>query len=79
MAPTKKLDFGQAVKRLEEIVQCLEQDEVTLEESSKLFEEGVKLAKLCSDRLRETEEKIERLTRDDAGNLTSSPVDRIDE
>ncbi len=74
-----KLNFGKAVQRLEEIVRHLEQDEVALEKSSELFEEGVKLAKLCSERLHEAEAKIEQLTKDGRGNLTTSPAKSIDE
>ena len=79
MEMSETTNFGEAVKRLEEIVKQLEQDEVALEESSELFEEGVKLAKLCSDRLHQAEKKIERLTKDGTGHLTSGTGESINE
>jgi exodeoxyribonuclease VII small subunit len=75
----KKLNFGKAVQRLEEIVKHLERDEVALEESAELFEEGVKLAKFCSERLDEAETKIEQLTEDSRGDLATNPAKSIDE
>ena len=79
MGSKKELNFGKAVRRLEEIVKHLEQDEVALEKSSELFEEGVELAKFCSERLHKAEAKIEQLTKDSRGDLTTSPAKSIDE
>ncbi|MFC1476064.1 exodeoxyribonuclease VII small subunit [Candidatus Zixiibacteriota bacterium] len=73
------MKFGEAVQRLEEIVKKLEQDEVALEESSELFEEGVKLAKFCSRRLNEAETKIEQLSRNGRDELTTSAAQGVDE
>lgn len=55
------LKFEKALERLEEIVRLLEKGEITLEESLKLFEEGVKLARHCSTKLDEAEGKIKIL------------------
>ena len=44
----KELTYEQAYKRLEEIVEKLENGSVPLEESMKLFEEGTKLANFCN-------------------------------
>ena len=44
--------FEAALARLEEIVRSLESGELALEQSLKLFEEGVKLARVCNARLR---------------------------
>lgn len=52
-----------ALKRLAEIVKNLEQNECTLEESLKLFEEGVSLTRSCHTKLTEAERRIEILTR----------------
>lgn len=65
----KTVSFEQAVVRLESIVQKLEEESVTLEESLKLFEEGVTLAELCRRQLDEAEEKIKTLTRNESGKL----------
>jgi exodeoxyribonuclease VII small subunit len=53
--------FESALRRLEEIVQCLEAGDTSLEESLTLFEEGVKLAKLCSGQLDAAEGKLQIL------------------
>ncbi|HAN94127.1 MAG: exodeoxyribonuclease VII small subunit [Limnochordia bacterium] len=55
----QELKFEEALARLEEIVRLLEQGESTLDESLTLFEEGVKLARFCSNKLDEAEGKIE--------------------
>ena len=58
----KKLNFEQAMGRLEEIVARMEGKETPLEESLALFEEGTKLAKQCSVLLDKAEQKIVKLT-----------------
>jgi exodeoxyribonuclease VII small subunit len=58
----KKLNFEQAMGRLEEIVARMEGKETPLEESLALFEEGTKLAKQCSALLDKAEQKIVKLT-----------------
>lgn len=79
MAKKKETDFAAAIERLEEIVEQLEGEEVPLEESTKLFEEGVELAKLCSTKLSEAEKKIEQLSKDGLGNLSTIPAEGLDE
>jgi exodeoxyribonuclease VII small subunit len=65
--------FETALTRLEEIVQELEKGELPLEQSLKLFEEGVKLARICMSRLEDAERKVEILLKDKAGNLIKQP------
>ncbi|HYF82844.1 MAG TPA: exodeoxyribonuclease VII small subunit [Clostridia bacterium] len=50
--------FEQALKRLEEIVEVLESGNISLEESIKIYQEGVSLSKLCSGMLEEAEGKV---------------------
>jgi len=57
----KKLNFEQAMARLEEIVSQLEHGEATLEESLKLFEEGSKLMGTCTALLDAAEQKVTTL------------------
>jgi exodeoxyribonuclease VII small subunit len=59
--------FEGALKQLEEIVQRLEKGELSLEESLKLYEQGVALARLCHAKLEEAEGKIEILMKDARG------------
>lgn len=54
----EELTYEQAVKRLEEIVNLLEKNEATLDESMKLFEEGTNLAAFCNKKLSEAKQKI---------------------
>jgi exodeoxyribonuclease VII small subunit len=61
--------------RLEEIVQELEKGDVPLEQSLKLFEEGIKLSRICNKRLEEAERKVEILLKDKNGNVTAEPFE----
>ncbi len=56
-----EMKFEKAIKRLEAIVEQLEDGQIDLEKSLKLFEEGIKLARFCADKLQEAEQKIELL------------------
>ena len=61
------MNFEQSLKRLEEIVRQMEQGNVPLEESLKLFEEGTALAAGCSAKLDEAELKVVRLMKGQDG------------
>ncbi len=54
----KKLNYEASILRLEEIVDLLENGDLPLEESMKLFEEGTKLSAVCYETLRKAEQKI---------------------
>ena len=56
-----QLSFEQALARLDETVQALESGGLTLAESTRLFEEGMKLARLCSEMLASAELRISRI------------------
>ena len=58
MAKKKQMNFESAVERLEEITEQLESGESDLQEAIDLYTEGLEIAKSCSDRLREAENKI---------------------
>lgn len=61
MTEKKQLDFETALERLETIVQKLEDDSISLDESIKLYEEGIELSKLCTKTLEEAELRIEKV------------------
>ncbi|WP_367605992.1 exodeoxyribonuclease VII small subunit [Legionella sp. W05-934-2] len=61
---TKAENFEQSLRSLEEIVQKLEAGELSLEDSLKAFEEGVKLARQCQKTLSEAELKVEKITQE---------------
>ncbi|MEG0365636.1 MAG: exodeoxyribonuclease VII small subunit [Coprobacillus sp.] len=56
-----KLTYEQAITRLEEIVSQLEGNEVPLEESIALFQEGIELSKYCDDKLKNIQEKVAKI------------------
>ena len=56
--------FEKALTRLEEIVQNLEEGELTLSESLKVFEEGMALSRFCSDELESAEKKVTMLEKE---------------
>jgi len=59
--------FEQALSQLEQIVQKLERGELPLEESLRLYEEGIRLSRLCHGKLEQAEGKIEMLMKDARG------------
>lgn len=71
--------FEASLSRLEEIVSELEQGELPLEQSLKLFEEGVKLARICNARLEEAERKVDILLKDKSGSVVKKPFEEDDE
>ncbi|MEM2935158.1 MAG: exodeoxyribonuclease VII small subunit [Candidatus Thermoplasmatota archaeon] len=60
----KEIEFEEALKKLEEIIEELEKGELTLEETISKFEEGIKLYKLCKEKIQKAEMKIEKLLED---------------
>jgi exodeoxyribonuclease VII small subunit len=54
-----KLTFEVAIKRLEEIVEKLDEGEIPLEDSIRIFEEGMNLIDFCQNKLKEVEKKVE--------------------
>ena len=61
------IKFEKALSRLETIVTELETGELSLDDSLKIFEEGVKLSKTCLKMLDEAERKVEILVQDKDG------------
>lgn len=66
--------FEKQLERLENIVRQLEKGETSLEDSLKIFEEGVRLARLCSARLDEIQGKIEVLLDQEHGEPIIKPL-----
>jgi len=55
------VDFEKNLKRLEDIVAKLEDGELQLEESLKLFEEGITISRACNQKLTEAENRVKLL------------------
>jgi exodeoxyribonuclease VII small subunit len=65
----KAKTFESSLGELEKIVRKLEDGDLSLEESLKLFEDGVKLSRECQERLNQAERRIEVLLKDSDGNI----------
>jgi exodeoxyribonuclease VII small subunit len=65
--------FEEAFQKLEGIVKKLEEGNLTLEESLKAFDEGVRLSRFCTKKLDEAEKKVEILLKESDGRLVSKP------
>ena len=56
-----EMKFDQALKRLEKLIEEMEEEEVPLEKSLQKYEEGIKLARICLEKLDRAEKRIEIL------------------
>lgn len=74
MAERKKLSFEEYCVRLEEIAGRLEDEKLPLEESLKLYEEGMKIVNKCNMELANVERKIKILTMGDDGKIEESDI-----
>jgi len=66
-----ELTFEKGLARLEQLVEALESDELNLDKSLSLFEEGIKLARKLNKKLDQAEKRLELLLKDDSGELVS--------
>ncbi len=70
-----EMKFEDAIEKLEKIVAELEEGGLPLEKSLQKFEEGIKLSRFCSKKLKEAERKIELLTKTAEGELETKPFE----
>ena len=70
----KKKTFEENLSRLEKIVEEFEDENLTLEKSIKLYEEGVKLVGKCTLELEAAERKIKILQRNGDGEIVETPI-----
>ena len=63
MNKKKENNFESALKRLEEISDLLENEDTHLEDSIKLFEEGIELKEFCEDKLKSAKLKIDKIVK----------------
>ncbi len=66
-----EIKFEKAMSRLEQIVEELEKGELDIDKSLEIFEEGIKMSRVCSKKLNEAEQKIEKLTKNRKGELVA--------
>ena len=76
-----EIKFEKAMTRLESIVEELERGDLNIDKSLEIFEEGIKMSRVCSKKLNEAESKIEKLTKGKKGELVTElfPLDNDDD
>jgi len=72
--PPLAVPFEEALQKLESIVEGMESGDLPLENLLAKYEEGVKLAKVCQDKLAEAELRIQQLEKTAAGELKLKPL-----
>jgi len=60
----EEISFEEALEKLTNSVNKLSSGEVKLDEAFKLFEDGIKYAKICEDKLNNVEEKVAKIVKD---------------
>lgn len=70
-----KLSFEKSFARLEEIARQLESNELSLDDSLKLFEEGMTLVKFCEARLNDAEGRIQKMIEKSDGTVGIEPLE----
>jgi exodeoxyribonuclease VII small subunit len=65
--------FEEAMERLEQIVETLESGDLALDESLKIFEEGMGLVNFCTKKLEEAEQKVTILIKESEGKWAQQP------
>ncbi len=79
MAARRSNEFEKAFDHLEKIVHRLENEELPLDESLQLFEEGIRLSRFCNQKLEEVEKKIELILSDAKGQPKIAPFEGAEE
>ncbi len=72
------MHFEEALKKLEGIVESMESEDLPLESLLTKYEEGMRLARLCQEKLAEAELKIQKLERNAAGEPVLKPMPLAD-
>lgn len=70
----KELSFEENLEKLEEIVKNLESGNIPLDDAINSFNEAMKLAKVCDEKLKNAEEKVNKILNKD-GKLEDFEVD----
>jgi len=64
-----KLNFEEAMEKLEKIVEDLESGKLSLEDSVKSFEKGIELSKLCKKKLENAENRVKKIVENAEGDF----------
>jgi len=71
---SRKISIEKNIKRMEEIVDKLENEELDVEKALSLFEEGIGISQKCHKRLGELEKRVRLLTKDSRGDLIETDM-----
>mgnify|MGYP001069283270 FL=1 len=69
----KEISFEDSLKKLEEIVEELEKGELSLDEALKLYEEGMEFSDKCMEKLNESKQKVEKITKEGNNKYHTEP------
>ena len=75
MNEQKKPTFEEALKRLDHIVERMEQGDLPLDESLALFQEGIELSRICTRQLNVADERVRKLVRVENGRFVIEPLE----
>lgn len=75
----RKKTFESALLKLEDLIDKIENNDISLEDSVKLYKEGIELAAYCSDCLKKTEQEITVLQKSAEGIFSQKPFDVTEE
>ncbi|MCX7926927.1 MAG: exodeoxyribonuclease VII small subunit [Candidatus Omnitrophica bacterium] len=70
-----EIKFEEALKKLEKIVEELENGELSLDEALKKYQEGIELSRICASRLENAKKKIDVLVKNKKGEFELKPFD----
>jgi exodeoxyribonuclease VII small subunit len=73
MSDINNFTFEEAMTKMEEIVQDLEKNDVTLEQSMELFQFGMQLSKICNEKLSQASQKVQCLIEEN-GQVVLKPI-----
>ncbi len=76
---TKNIDFEKSLNQLEELVEEMESGDLSLKESLKAFEQGIKLTRDCQEALSQAEQKVQLLIEENSELKTIDLDDEIDD
>ncbi len=71
-----EMKFEEALKRLERIVQELEDGDLPLDEACEKYEEGIRLSKACAKKLEQAKKRVEILLKNEDGSIELKEFDQ---
>ena len=72
----EEMKLEEAMRRLDEVVKTLDSDRLDLDESLKLYEEGVRLVRVCHEKLSDAERRISALRISEDGEMVEEAFDK---